>query len=394
MFITIFAGFRLIMETLDVETPIYSALLDYANQRNHSFHTPGHKSGQLFKKIGWTDYIPKSFYGTDLSVSCPEIDSLHDPKASIRRSLDLAAKAFGAKRTYFVLGGTTMSNLVSIFSLFEPQDKAIISRNLHKSVWAGAILRQLNPAFVQTETGSIPLNVFSESIEDALKKNGDAKGVIVTSPTYEGVSANLKKISKIARSYQVPLMVDEAWGPHFHFSDKFPDSAMSVKADIATQSTHKILGSLSQTSMLHTNSRTLNSEKVNETYRFFTSTSPFYPFLASLDYIRALMQSRGKELVNESFKISEEIRQQIASMDGFSLVGEEAVEGTEFGLDHNKILVKTKNAFKKAELLKREHIVPEKCTEDTILFLVTIGDTFETANALCKSLKKIGRRRA
>ncbi len=375
-------------------TPIYSNLINYSNNNFSSFHTPGHKNGKLFKKF---KNLKKSFenniFSMDLSVSCPEIDSLHKPHKTIKYAQDLASKTFNSDKTYFIVGGSTLANLIYIFSIFSTGDKVIVSRNIHKSIWAGIKLRQLKPVFVQLDyRKGITLNVSSQNIKKALEENQDAKGVIISSPTYEGICANIPKIAKLVHYYDLPLHVDEAWGGHFHFSEKFPISAMDSGADSCVQSTHKTLGAVSQASMLHIKSKIINTEKISNTYNYFTTTSPFYPLLASLDVARAILDAQGKQLVNKAYTISKKVRSRIDTLNNFSVLSESIVKKTEFEFDLTKItsITHKKTGQEISKILKQRFgIQCEKYDEKSILFLITIADEWKDAKKITESLKII-----
>src|SRR5690606_38282293 len=139
-------------------------------------------------------------------------------------------------------------------SVVGPGDKIIIPRNVHKSVTAGIILSGAAPVYMQPEIDNavgVALNVTPETVENTLESNPDAKAVLIVNPTYYGVSTDIEKIVRIVHSYGIPLIVDEAHGPHLHFNSKLPISAVDAGADICSQSTHKIIGSMTQSSLLH-----------------------------------------------------------------------------------------------------------------------------------------------
>jgi arginine decarboxylase len=380
-------------QTKKIKLPVFKELLDYPSKGFTSFHTPAHKSGKLFDKINNENKFSNlSFIGADLSVSCEELDSLHHPRGIIKKSLNLAAQTFGADSTYYGIGGSTLSNLIVMFAVFKPGDRIIVPRNIHKSIWAGISLLKLDPIFIPlTCRGGIFLNVTVDSISNALSVNQDVKGVIVTSPSYDGISADIKSIANTCHSYSVPLIVDEAWGAHFHFSNKFPQSAMSAGADVAIQSPHKVLGSLSQTSLIHLKSKLIDKKKLDETYSYFTTTSPFYSFLASLDYVRGAMDLFGSNLVENLFQISVELRKRL-DLKNFKVIEDDIIKKTEFGFDYGKLTLISKKLSGKAvsTRLKNEYkIRVEKYEDKKLLFLLTIADGLDEANVLYNSLNGI-----
>lgn len=385
------------MNTLPINAPLYSALQKYSDKQFISFHTPGHKHGKLFNKYkNLKDEFVRNIFSMDLSVSCPEVDSLHSPSGVIKNAQDLAAKTFHSEQTYFVVGGSTLANLISIFSIFSPGDKIIVPRNIHKSVWAGIILRNLKPIFLSLDfKKGFPLNISVSNLERALRKTPDVKGIIVSSPSYDGICADLKNIVKIAHSHSIPVHVDEAWGGHFQFSNKFPEGAMDSGADSCVQSTHKILGAFSQSAMLHLNSNLINYDLFRENYNYFTTTSPFYPLLASLDLVRAILDKDGKSLIEKSFRVSKKTRSDLASLHNFSVIDKSLVGGTEFDLDINKITVLPygRTGFDIANELKSNFgLQVEKSDERGILFLITPADSLKDAKNIFTYLSTIDRK--
>ena len=129
----------------------------------------------------------------------------------------------------------------------------------------------------------------TDEIEDMLKTYVDISSVFVVSPTYDGIVSNIQKISTICHNYGVPLIVDEAHGAHFRYGEKLPVSALDLGADVVAQSTHKLLGSMTQTSMLHIGSKRVDRNRIRQAAGLLQSTSPNQLLLASLDGTPTLM---------------------------------------------------------------------------------------------------------
>src|SRR6185369_2881711 len=229
------------------KTPLYDAIVQYANDNKISFHTPGHKHGKGIDK-NFRKFVGDKVFRLDLSVMS-EVDSLHEPSTVIKQAQVLAAQAYGADYSFFLVNGTTGGNQAMILSVCDPGDKIIIPRNAHKSVISAVILAGAEPVYIMPridEATDLILNLTAGQVEEALRQHPDAKAVLVTNPTYFGLTADLEAIAEIVHQYDKILLVDEAHGGHFHFHSGFPKSAIDAGADMCVQSTHKHLAALSQ----------------------------------------------------------------------------------------------------------------------------------------------------
>jgi arginine decarboxylase len=227
--------------------PLFETVLNHAKNRVVSFHTPGHKNGRgVDRRL--KAFTGKNLYSMDLTVF-PEVDSLHDPVGPIKKAQQLMAMAYGVEHSFFLVNGSSSGNMIMLMSACRPGDSVIISRNAHKSTMAGVILSGVWPIWIQPKVDQnldILFDSSPEQIEEALRLFPEAKAVFVTSPTYNGISADLVKIKEICRARGKILLVDEAHGAHLKFHKDLPVSAVEAGADMCVQSTHKILSALSQ----------------------------------------------------------------------------------------------------------------------------------------------------
>lgn len=291
------------------ETPLLNALLKSSQIDRTAFFAPGHKQGKgvsdrLIKLIG------KTVFASDLP-ELPELDNLFAPVGVIQEAQQLAAKAFGAEQTWFLVNGSTCGIMAAILATCGTSDKIIMPRNIHQSAIAGTILTGAMPIFINPEYDSeaqLAFNVSPEAVARALKKHPDAKAVLMLHPTYQGICSDLKAIADITHQYDLPLLVDEAHGAHFAFHDALPPSAMSVGADLSIQSTHKTLSALTQASMLHLQGDRVDSRRVSRALQLVESTSPNYLLLASLDAAREQMAREGTKLMSRTLALAERAR--------------------------------------------------------------------------------------
>ncbi|MDO8601106.1 MAG: aminotransferase class I/II-fold pyridoxal phosphate-dependent enzyme [bacterium] len=372
--------------------PLFEALDRYVKKGVVKLHVPGHKYGAgLPKEMGAILGKSSQF---DLSV-LEDIDSLSHPQTVIKQAQALAARAFGADETFFLINGSTLGVQAMILATCSANDKIIVSRNSHQSVTAGLILSGARPIYLQPEFDeefNLPLNVKPETVQAALKKNPDAKAVLIISPTQFGVTADIKKIAKIVHDARKILLVDEAWGAQFKFHPEFPLSALSSGADMVVQSTHKRLPALSQTSMLHIQGGRVDKEKVQKIIQMLQTTSPSYILLSSLDSARREMVLHGKNLWEEIINLTKKTRSEIKKL-GFRILERKYLNSLGFDLDLTNITIEVENGFTAWKILNKNKIEPEFATLDHLIIIVGIGNNIKDSILLMGALKKISPRK-
>lgn len=378
------------------QTPLFDALMEYVNRDTIPFHVPGHKKGvgmdQEFK-----DFIGENPFKIDVTVF-KLVDSLHHPTGPIKKAQELAADAYGSNAAFFSIHGTSGAIQAMIMSVVSDGDKIIIPRNVHKSVTAGIILSGAIPVYMQPELDKkvgIAHGVSPKTVEDTLKNNPDAKAVLIINPTYYGVATDIKKIADIVHSYDIPLIVDEAHGPHLAFNDKLPMSAMEAGADICAQSTHKIIGAMTQCSLLQVNSGRVDTQKVQQILNLMQTTSPSYVLMASLDCARRQIAINGKELLDKTLDLCNYARNEINKISGLYCFGEEVlgVPGA-YAFDPTKITVTCRDlgitGYDLDMILSNKyHIQVELSDLYNILAVGSFGDTRESIDKLLVALKEI-----
>ena len=285
-----------------------------------------------------------------------------------------------------------------ILAVVKDGDKIIVPRNVHKSVTSGIILSGAIPVFVEPEIDKklgIAHGVTPETIEQSLKENPDAKAVLIINPTYYGVATDIKKIADIVHSYNIPLIVDEAHGPHLAFSNKLPMSAIDAGADICAQSTHKIIGSLTQGSLLHINSKYVDPKKVQQILNLLQTTSPSYILMASLDCARRQIALEGKELLGKAIELCKYTRNEINKIPGFYCFGEEVLgKPGSYAFDPTKLTISSRElgitGFELDTILAdKYHIQMELSDFYNVLAVGSFGDTKEGMDKLLNALREI-----
>ncbi len=307
------------------ELPIIDAVKDYIKENNVLFCTPGHKGGKGFSCI--SDY---GFAGNILEFDLTEVeglDNLQNPEEAVKESCQLLSRFYGSYKSYYLINGSTMGNLIMIFSSFNEGDKILLERNCHKSVYNAVIMRKLKPVFIQnvvSDTMNAPMSIDMEHFLYIIKNEKDIKGMVVTYPNYYGFCCDLEFISGKCREKGIKLLVDSAHGAHFGISSKVPESAVKLGADMVVHSAHKTLPSLTQTSYLHVCKNT-DIDKVEFYFRAFSSTSPSYIFLCSLEYARYYLEMQGKKDYDNLVELAENYRDKINTIKHVHIIGKDDI---------------------------------------------------------------------
>ncbi len=273
------------------KTPILDALKHYKKHPCTGFHIPGHNRGKAIC-ANFKELIGEEVFKIDTTDEFDNLGTLHPATGPVKKAQELAAKAFGAKKTFFLTCGSTIGNLALALGATKPNDEIVIGRNCHRSVLTGTILSGANPTWLipkKLEDWSIFGAVTASDLENILKKSKDIKLVWLTNPTYEGIISDIPSISKVCKKYQVPLVVDEAHGSLWHFSPKLPKSSLELGADMVVHSLHKTGGSLTQTSLLHIGKNSIfDAEHIEKALKILHTTSPSLLLLASFPLILLL----------------------------------------------------------------------------------------------------------
>jgi len=373
----------------NVSAPIAAAMKKYSSDGVIAFHTPGHKQGRGAHKL-LHELLTAEGLRQEVSLM-EELDDLHAPHSCIKEAQDLAAKLWNADECLFMVNGTTSAVQAMLFGTLKPGDLVMIPRNAHRSVIAGLILSGAVPIFLPVDFDDefkLPLNVSVETIERAIKKFPQARAVLLVSPNYYGVSADLQRISKLVHAAGMILLVDEAHGAHLTFCDELPPSAMEAGADLAAQSTHKILGSLTQSSMLLL--RKNFSERVKLAASLLQTTSPNQLLLASLDIARLQMQLDGHKKICAAVELSKKLRAEIKNIHGLKVFDIANLDPTKVTVNVEGLGLTGQDAEK---ILRHELKVQCELSDVTnLLFLITFADDAETISKLVDALRCLPRR--
>lgn len=374
------------------QAPILNALKNYKKDPMTGFHIPGHNRGAGVLKE-FVDLIGEDVFKLDTTDEFDNLGTLHPATGAIKEAMDLAARQFGAKKTFFLTGGSTVGNLALALGCTKSINEILIGRNCHRSVLTGMVMSGANPCWIipkKLDDWAIYGAVEPSQIEEQLKNNKHISHVWITNPTYEGIISDVGAISEICNKYNIPLIVDEAHGCLWHFSNNLPVSALHMGADAVVHSFHKTGGSMVQSSMLHIskNSR-LNVEKIERALRMMHSTSPSILLLASLDCARVNLSSQtGKEQIEHAIENARYFRESLKNVENISVLNEN--DGVEF--DTTKIFIKIKglSGVKLEKILEEEFKIEiESASDEGLLILSNIGNSRSEFDYLIASLKKV-----
>lgn len=379
------------------QAPLFDALRAYVNEGVVPFHVPGHKQGRA-GDAEFLEFIGHNAFSIDLTCM-EDLDNISNPKSSILAAEQLAADAFEADHAFFLCNGTSSGIQAMIVAACQPGDKVLVPRNAHKSVIGGIILSGAEPVYIQPELNDylgIAMGITPEAVQAAIEANPDVKALFIINPTYYGVASDLKRIVDICHDHNMLVLVDEAHGGHFGFHEELPLSAMQAGADVSSMSTHKLTGSLTQSSMLLMRENDhLKASRLKSVLNLTQTTSPSYILLASLDASRRLMAEQGQALVQRSLELSRWARNELANVPGLYIFGDDLVGKPGcFGHDPTKVAVCVRglgiSGYEFERSLRQErHVQVELSDFYNSLFLFGIGDTEETAAAMVEACRYI-----
>ncbi|HVA28916.1 MAG TPA: aminotransferase class I/II-fold pyridoxal phosphate-dependent enzyme [Candidatus Baltobacteraceae bacterium] len=385
--------------TLDqTKTPYFQALLEYVDSGVQPFHTPGHMQGYGAPRA-FREFVGDNILAIDLTPM-PGIDDLLQPTESIKEAQELAAEAYGADHTFFLINGSTSGNQCMMMTALNPGEKIAVPRNSHKSMLGGLVMSGAHPIYMQPAVDQemhMDNCVTPETIERTLDEHPDIKAVYVVSPTYYGVAADLVSIERIVHGRGKLMLVDEAWGPHFHFHPALPISATEAGADLCINSTHKMLSAFSQCAMLHQIGDRVRLDRLKAVLKMFLSTSPNLPMVASLDVARMQMATEGPALLSRTIALAQKTRRRLNKIEGIYAFGEE-IKGREgvFDLDPTKMTVRVTGlgytGYEASEILrKRYNIQVELADLFNVVALFTIGTSPEAAERFVNAFEELAR---
>lgn len=370
---------------------LFKNLKKFSKKDKIRFHVPGHNGGELYG----SDFT-KNMFKTDVT-EFEETDDLQRPSSILLKAQKNAEEIFGSKKTFYLTCGSTIGIQAMITGVFDKGDRIIVDRNCHKSVISALIIGGINPLFVYPRfnpENSIYLPITSAQIEEVLNENPDVKGAVITSPTYYGITSDIKQISELLHSKGKFLLVDEAHGADFVFSDKLPKTALECGADVCIQSVHKTLPCLTQTSLMHVGKKSkISIPKLERALRLLHTTSPSYLLMSSIDEGVHIMKKSGKNRIAalvdrlESFETKLSIVGRIETINKSVLAADMDKSVLRLVLNFKKLGI---SGFKAAEILKKDYgIYAETADFFNVVFVITASNTVREIDLLESAIEEI-----
>lgn len=372
--------------------PFVESLEQYKEQHMIPFHTPGHKIGVGAPTL-LTEWMgPALPYDLGLMYA---IDDYHEPERELLEAQQLAAQAFGADHTWFSINGTSGAIQMMIMSAVKEGDSIIIPREAHCSVHNSLVLSGAKPIYMKGrfhQRWGVPVGGTAEEAIATMDAHPEAKAIVLVHPNYYGIGVDVKRIVEAAHERHMLVLVDEAHGPHLVPSLGMPIPALASGADLVAQSTHKLLGSLTQTSMLHGQGPYIDMDRIQRLQQILMSTSPNYIFLASLDMARHQWATEGQSIMKDTLNLARSLRRALNEIPGIACPDHEDIEGA-FSFDETKIIIDAKDLGLTAQELERElrarHIEVELMKAYHVLLLITIGDTDTSIQQVLEAVQAI-----
>jgi ornithine decarboxylase len=337
----------------------------------------------------------------DDSISNPYLGSIFDRRevSPLNAMLQNISVAYGVTESVAGTTGTTGLNVPAVMTLAGEGETILVGRDCHVSVIGGLCLSGARPIYIVSpfdHTQGILLPSTPDEVAELLDKHPDVQGAIFTIPTYHGLSGNISGIVAECHRRDIPVMVDEAHGPHFHFLGDlgFPQSAEDAGADMVTQSTHKVLSALNQGSLLHFNNVSLLERYLEYQCCGFQSTSFSFPLLMSVEHACEQMVWEGKERWVKAVESAKRLKLGLEILPGLRILGDEIIDGYRVtGLDPTRVTVNVKDTgmtgYQVSESLMKMGIIVEMATPDVVLFLISPSVTFEHIDDILEGFDRI-----
>lgn len=366
---------------------LYDSLIEYSSKDYYPFHMPGHK------RRGISCFNP---YDIDIT-EIEGFDNLHDMKGLIKdASLRLAA-LYGAKESFLLVNGVTGGILAALGAVTAPGDKVLLARNSHRSVYSAAIAAGLKTEYVYPrQLGPLLGGIDPADVETALKKNPDIRAMVITSPTYEGFVSDIKAIADITHRSKALLIVDEAHGAHFKFSNFFPESAISY-ADIVLHGAHKTLPAFTQSAFLHVKGDGVDIPRLEEYLALYQTSSPSYILMAGMERCISFLENEGPTRFTTYADLLTQARETLDRCRGFELIEEEYKgKAAVYDIDKGKLVIlpapEVCTGSQLSHILREKyHLECEMADETHLIAMTSLMDEKEGFDRLAFALNEIGK---
>jgi len=366
-------------------------LLDHAAEKPVSFHMPGHKGSDIYRRYGYDEFL-NNFIDCDIT-EIPGADNLFQTEGIIRETAEKYRRLYDVKKSYLLINGTSGGLIAAVLASVPAGKKIVMARNCHKSVFNALTLGGIEPVYAypsMVEEYGISGQVEASEVARCLDENPDAEAVILPSPNYYGICSDIEAIAKQVHARGKVLIVDQAHGAHLKFMAAEPKAAEECGADIVVNSIHKTLCSFTQSAVLNYNSDRVEQYVLEDKLQAIQSTSPSYILMASLDINADILEGHGEELFKAWQHNIEDFYAKAADVPGLALMEVPgAMDKTKinidmscYGIDGNRL----------EELLMGKGIYSELVTGNILMCMTGIGNTKSDFERLLEALKEIAER--
>ena len=366
-------------------------LAEHGDGPDLSFHMPGHKGRALH-----TPQLPWKLDVTEIHG----FDDLHDPTGVLAEGMKRAAALWGSREARYLVNGSSGGILAALHASLPRGSKLLVARNCHKSVYHALELLDLTPIFLQPGIDpafGVADSLSAAAVRDALDKHPEIRALMLVSPTYDGVLSDVAGLCKLCHSRGIPVIVDEAHGAHLGFTP-FPGGAVAAGADLVIQSVHKTLPSLTQTALLHRQGDLIDPARLARSLNIFQSSSPSYPFMASIDGCVHLLEEEQHTLFPRWMEGLTEFDRKVRGLKHLNLLchGGDRLENHSafFGYDPSKIVISTHRTNLSgpalmARLREEFHLEMEMAAPHYVTAMTGLGTTPEDLTTLADALLTI-----
>lgn len=365
-------------------TPYFEALRDYVEAGVLPFHMPGHQQGRG-APLAMQQFFREHALAGDITQVLG-MDDIHRPDSVCGEAQALAARAWGAEYTYFLVNGSTCGNQAALMATLQPQDTVLIPRNAHRSAMGGVLLAGARPCYYHCPFDE-EMGVYHAPTLACLPEQ-PARVLFLTSPTYYGACSDLPPLVEWAHQRDMVVIVDEAWGPHLKFHPDLPSSALEAGADLVIQSTHKLLSGLSQASMLHLQGDRVDRGRLESILRLLQTTSPNCLLLASLDLARQQMQQDGQALLQKALDLSFGLRHRLREFPAIHCFAQRTPLW-----DPTRVVFRVggHSGYEAEKALRQRHkIQMEMSDRHNVVGLITLGHEQGDLDRLIEALSQLG----
>lgn len=357
-------------------------LIEYTKSDYYPLHMPGHKRNTVTNAL-------TPFAKTDIT-EIEGFDNLHASEDVLSEIQKKAANIYGADESFYLINGSSCGILASICAVKKEDKKLLMVRGCHKSAYHGLFVSGQEAYYLWPEPHKefgceMPVTV--TMVAEALERYEDIGAVLIVSPTYEGLHANVREIAELVHSKNIPLIVDAAHGAHLGFDDRWEENACRQGADLSIMSLHKTLPSPTQTAVLHVKGNRVDLERLRRYLRIYQSSSPSYPMMAAMEEAIDYTEANKKELFDRFYESWMEMTKALSACQSIIYLNET-------NLDIGKLVIKDSSGTFSGKALydilrKEYHLQPEMAAGEYCLLMFTLADTKEGFIRTKKALLEI-----